>query len=406
MADIYGLTKNSEMDQTESVVEIGRIRKGKKVINPKTGKEYATDLDHFRVTFGEGFDHHREIFEERYPTDESRREIAVHLAYPHLSQCYWAQFTFYTAGGMMGAADGIQWQYRKDLVTQKTVVKNGKLTDHGLERGYALEFDPKEPVGSWVSKDGVEEEIKVKPELRLYFTMPSLYGYFFMFVAKTHAYDEVSNLVAELRRIESKAIRVGYPLDEVPLLFIRAKEKVTRKIKGEKRKVDGWVLHVMPDPEWDRITGNVGKALSDRNLLALAAGEPPPPAEDREFKSLEAEVNDLPDGIISGEFPELAHGEIATPGDDDPVIEGKSVDPDDWPTDEQAAEIVEKLKPRIKSVDKVKRILANSILDHSARFEHMVIYVSWYVDHRKENSQKASNLHCDNQITKLIDAEG
>jgi len=259
---IYGLT-----DQTPALKEIGRIRKGEE----RQDNDYrpGSNLDYFRVTFSHDSEEmcagRKNIFEAHY--GETPREIRVNLAYDTIDACWFAWYTAYLKGGMLGMADGRQWYYLRDYRTQEVLVSRYGLTEFGKAQGAKVEFDPDEPVYYYHSERKNQDiPVFAKPEGRMSLVMPNLFGRFSVFFALTHSIHDIRQLSGELKAINEKAVALGIPLSDIPLVYSRVQQKISKPSSGGRVMADEWLCHIKPIEEWDMLAS---KLLERKAIYAL-----------------------------------------------------------------------------------------------------------------------------------------
>lgn len=303
---IYGLT-----DGAPSFKEIGRIRLGspKQKKTNKSGQEYeimGRDLDHFRVTFRDDEQEALRRFVERY--GDKPTMINVRLAFPEVRAAWSAWYTCHLKGGMLGRADGRQWDYLRDYRSQQVLIRNGELTALGRERGIKLEFDPEEPVYFYHSRNKDEDvPVYAKPEGRLSVVLPEL-GVMAYLTMITHGKNHIHNIDGQLAGISVKARDLGISLTQIPLILSRRPEQISKPLEDGRVYDESWLVNLEIHPDFAGAALRYLDAAAARTLsLAAPSSAAPVPAlgpgnweEDGDEEELPEEGEIVGGGQIEG----------------------------------------------------------------------------------------------------------
>jgi len=260
---IIGLT-----DGTPSIKEIGRIRKGSEKEQYKPG----VNLDYFRVTFRPDETEMQNAFNSIYGNEP--RTINVKLAYDVWDDnLFFAYYTCYLKGGMLGQANGEQWVYLRDYRTQEILIKGGELTETGKAREMKIAFDENEPVYFYHSERKKKDiPVYAKPEGRVALMVPELGRYVYLTLL-THAKNDLANLSGELRDIFNRAERLGVYPSDIPLVLSRRFEPVSKPAyNGEGRiTTEESLVHLEPHEQFAKLA--IG-FTQRKTLEALTPGQP------------------------------------------------------------------------------------------------------------------------------------
>jgi len=308
---IVGLT-----DQTPALKEIGRIRKGdEKKDDYRPGK----NLNYFRVTFQHDSEEtnlaRKNLFEGHY--DDQPREIRVQLAYDTYDANWFAWYTCYLKGGMLGMADGERWFYLRDYRNHEVAITNYSLTEYGKAHDFNVEFDPKEAVYFYQSKRKKEDiPVFATPEGRLSVVMPDLFGRFNMFQALTNSVHDIRQLSGELKSIAVKADAFGIPMSDIPLVYSRREEIISKPMKNGRAQVGEWLCHIQPAEEWDMLAS---KLLERKAIYAML----PKTTAEVDAEGIAALVEPIDSAIAELEAGEIIDDpvEVSTGGNQDPTEE-------------------------------------------------------------------------------------
>lgn len=235
---IYGLS-----DQAATIKEIGRIRKG----GPKTEYKPGPNLDYFRVTFRDDELEAQKTFVDVY--GEHPVFINLRLAFDTIPENWFAWYTCYLKGGQLGMADGKKWHYLRDYRSQKVLIKNGELTNLGVEAGISLDFNKEDAVYFYYSrKQKKDMPVYARPEGRLSVMIPEL-GRFVSMTLLTHSLHDIGHIEGALKFIESRSKLLGVPMSFIPLTLSRQTEQISKPMDNGRGMVDEWLvkLEIHPD---------------------------------------------------------------------------------------------------------------------------------------------------------------
>jgi hypothetical protein len=275
---IKGLT-----DRGLSFPEIGQIRKGTKEERKRedgSSYEIPVDLKYFRVKFDQKEVESEQRFRQIYGMEP--QEINIILPFNEIEKCWEAWLEGYTKGRLVARSDGEKFIWLVDTDTGAVKVRNGQPY---------LEYQEGKPVG----KDFEGKPVYCKPVGRLTIIVPELERAAYMTLSTTSIHD-IANISSQLEAF--KRINHGV-IKGIPLVLRRRPKKISipnPKKKGQKIRMEKWLLSIEADPAWVRAKLMEVKtlALPGEEFEKLASGALPANGEELEM----------------GEIPEYLAGEI------------------------------------------------------------------------------------------------
>lgn len=233
---------------------VGYVRKGDPKGNGTIGKDLNTL---FRVGFFPGNDESQAEFIGKFGGLKVK-QLTVVLPFQTVPESWDCWFEAYTAGRMVARADGEKFIRLVDTKTGEVVVANGQP-----ERA----FDPKTPVGSYVSRSNNKEiSIYAKPVGRLKFVLPEL-GRFAYFTLHTTSFYDCLNITEQLNALAMMTMGLPQKLAGVPLTLTRRMKEITWvKPDGQAQRISKGLISVEADPNW------VKKMLAHMASRALPKG--------------------------------------------------------------------------------------------------------------------------------------
>lgn len=307
---IYGLT-----DETPSFKEIARIYKGEE---RKRGQvEPGKPLPYFRIKFKDGEDAAKSRFLEIYGGKPDR--IHFRLPFPEIERCWDAYLEAYLKGGLIGRSDGRKWISLLDYESDEWVVRNGELTEAGVDRGISLQYNPDIPVTKWTDKTGKEWPVYAKPYARMRIVIPELRRLAYVTVI-TSSSNDIREISRELGGIKLWAEQeLSVPITKIPLILTKREQEFTYPTDGGRATRRGYFIHVEPDPKWASVALDFMKVQSmlPFDVPDLDLPELPEGMHAGVEHSDEADgFGDFVDSEIAPELPDLKNDEGDIPLDD------------------------------------------------------------------------------------------
>ncbi len=258
-------------DRGLSFPEIGQIRKGAK----KTEKRPGKDLQWFRVEFDEQEQETAGKFHQRY--GDKPDEINIILPFDEIERCWDAWLEAYTAGRMVARSDGEKFTYLIDTETGEIIVKGG---------------EPHTPYKEDMSvgKDYQDKPVYCKPVGRLKVLVPELARAAYLTVMTSSVHD-IANISAQLEAFKKLN---GGVIKGIPLVLRRRPKKISvpnPKKKGQRMRMEKWMLSIEADPVWVR-----AKLAEVKHLALPGNGFPllPEDHEEVEAEFVEDEELEIP----------------------------------------------------------------------------------------------------------------
>ena len=195
-------------------------------------------------------------------------------------------------------ADGERWFYLRDYKTHEVVISDYALTDYGKAKGFSVEFDQTEPVYFYTAQSGKNKgkdmPVFATPEGRLSLVIPHLFGRFNMFLALTNSIHDLGQISGELKSIADKADTFGIPMSEIPLVYSRRKEQISKPTSQGRIQADEWLCHIQPVAEWDMLATKLLERKSIYDMLPETVATP------SEFEGIAALVDPIDKDIETG----------------------------------------------------------------------------------------------------------
>lgn len=280
---IKGLTDKNSV--TPRFTRLGKIRKGVKQVDPKTGKERMIDLDFFRFT-GEG-QHAAEIeraFHDAYGAEPVM--IRVFLPFATVDENWQTWMEEWGASGLIHRCDGefmVQWQ-------------NPDLT-------YSKDYDchQRKPCPYC---SGEKERTEQKPGCdhvgRLAVMIPELLelGYLGYVTVETHSINDLANITASLTDAYNKAQDAHRPngLQGIEFSLRREFEQIGVRYFNQKAgkyiktRGDKWMIRIDPSREWA-----LAQIETSRRMALGAQIDMPALTVDGDFEAVETDCGLLPE---------------------------------------------------------------------------------------------------------------